>query len=1055
MAPSRKSRSVNKRFSNEASPEKDVGNSSKSKQMKKKLSDNLGPQWTKGELERFYDAYRKHGLDWRKVAAAVRNNRSVEMVEALFCMNRAYLSLPEGTASVAGLIAMMTDHYSVMDGSDSEAEGHDASGVPRKYQKRKHAHVQFSESREEANPSHSFASTDGCLLFLKEAQDYGSWRRATGKRTPRFPVPRSYRRDDREGSTPPSKRARKLVDNDDVAHLFALTLTEASKRGGSEPPYRRTEHSDSSPIKSLGETSQAREAQSKLRGCSKYEEWVEGNREKKHETGVSDRDATSFMDMEVVGTLEALQGGKNVKAEEVEGNDCDEKGEACSASEELRSKSQQGKVDVEGPRGKYSPRCLKKRNKKLHSKDEFEALQALLKLSTSTFPVALMESESAARIKDERTANNMDEKSSAPEATSTSPLGRKSTQDGAEENALNAISAVENTNYRKPKSLRQASADGSAGPAGNQQQQPTSGTSRRRRKPKVLDAEPPKNSNQNKSTLVEESVREENAKSVVRTKRSGQAPAEGKQLKTAKTLEESSPAGDKKRPDAGVTMSTIPVSASGPATLPQKPPNRRKVNLKKMLQERVKFSETTSKAPHSDESLSEHELLQEKLSTCLSNPLARRRCIFEWFYSAIDYLWFTKMEFMDYLNHVGLGHIPRLARFEWNVIKSSLGRPRRFSERFLQEERDKLQHYRETVRKHYTDLRAGVTREGLPADLARPLSVGNKVIAIHPKTREIQCGKILTVDHNKCSVLFDRDDLGAEFVMDIDCMPSNPLEYMPEGLRRHISKGLPISKEAQLNRHPNSGGSVMLPSNGLENATFSMNPPLQQGDTNGQILLGKISTTNPTTVQQATNNQPYTTTCRKAKELVIQQALAMQHTSIEKEKEPEMLEIFKGSKSRAQAMVDAAVKAACSVIEGEDKGKKIQEAIDSMGKHQPLPGSMVPGVKHQEHANGSLDHLSQSPSETSPPLVNGSISQNGSEKNEDQMPSELISSCVATWLMIQTCTERQYPPADVAQLIDTAVTSLHPKCPQNLPIYREIQTCMGRIKTQILALVPT
>lgn len=27
---------------------------------------------------------------------------------------QAYLSLPEGTASVAGLIAMMTDHYSVM-----------------------------------------------------------------------------------------------------------------------------------------------------------------------------------------------------------------------------------------------------------------------------------------------------------------------------------------------------------------------------------------------------------------------------------------------------------------------------------------------------------------------------------------------------------------------------------------------------------------------------------------------------------------------------------------------------------------------------------------------------------------------------------------------------------------------------------------------------------------------------------------------------------------------------------------------------------------------------
>lgn len=35
---------------------------------KRKLSDMLGPQWTKEELERFYEAYRKHGKDWKKVS---------------------------------------------------------------------------------------------------------------------------------------------------------------------------------------------------------------------------------------------------------------------------------------------------------------------------------------------------------------------------------------------------------------------------------------------------------------------------------------------------------------------------------------------------------------------------------------------------------------------------------------------------------------------------------------------------------------------------------------------------------------------------------------------------------------------------------------------------------------------------------------------------------------------------------------------------------------------------------------------------------------------------
>lgn len=55
----------------------------------------------------------------------------------------------------------------------------------------------------------------------------------------------------------------------------------------------------------------------------------------------------------------------------------------------------------------------------------------------------------------------------------------------------------------------------------------------------------------------------------------------------------------------------------------------------------------------------------------------------------------------------------------------------------------------------------------------------------------------------------------------------------------------------------------------------------------------------------------------------------------------------------------------------------------------------------------------------------------------------------------QKCTERQFPPSDVAQVLDSAVTSLKPCCSQNLPIYADIQKCMGIIRNQILALIPT
>lgn len=101
-------------------------------------------------------------------------------------------------------------------------------------------------------------------------------------------------------------------------------------------------------------------------------------------------------------------------------------------------------------------------------------------------------------------------------------------------------------------------------------------------------------------------------RSYIRTKRASQVPSQSKQLKTAKELEESTTTSDKKKTAVDVVVSTKQDSDSGPASLPpQKPPNRRKVNLKKSLQERAKSSETIHKVPRSSRSLSEHELLSK------------------------------------------------------------------------------------------------------------------------------------------------------------------------------------------------------------------------------------------------------------------------------------------------------------------------------------------------------------------------------------------------------------------------------------------------------------
>lgn len=94
-----------------------------------------------------------------------------------------------------------------------------------------------------------------------------------------------------------------------------------------------------------------------------------------------------------------------------------------------------------------------------------------------------------------------------------------------------------------------------------------------------------------------------------------------------------------------------------------------------------------------------------------------------------------------------------------------------------------------------------------------------------------------------------------------------------------------------------------------------------------------------------------------------------------------------------------------SMKEGEDAYIKIGEALDHIDKRQLTSDPRVPVIRSPERVNGSLGHHNQFVSGTSDPQLtsngSGTKLQDGSEKNESQIPSELITSCVATLLMIQ------------------------------------------------------
>ena len=69
--------------------------------------------------------------------------------------------------------------------------------------------------------------------------------------------------------------------------------------------------------------------------------------------------------------------------------------------------------------------------------------------------------------------------------------------------------------------------------------------------------------------------------------------------------------------------------------------------------------------------------------------------------------------------------------------------------------------------------------------------------------------------------------------------------------------------------------------------------------------------------------------------------------------------------------------------------------------------------------------------------------------------SELMASCVATLIMIQNCAERKMSTADVVLTLDSALSSLRPRAPQNLRFFKEIEGTIGEIKLLLVAEVPS
>ncbi|KAM9564894.1 protein lin-9 homolog isoform 2-T2 [Guaruba guarouba] len=206
-----------------------------------------------------------------------------------------------------------------------------------------------------------------------------------------------------------------------------------------------------------------------------------------------------------------------------------------------------------------------------------------------------------------------------------------------------------------------------------------------------------------------------------------------------------------------------------------------------------------------------------RLRNLLKLPKAHKWCIYEWFYSNIDNILGMKVPerwtfFNPWINVIHGGwegdccfirplfegdndfcvclkesfpnlKTRKLTRVEWGKIRRLMGKPRRCSSAFFEEERSALKQKRQKIRLLQQRKVADISQfKDLPEEIPLPLVIGTKVTARLRGVHDgLFTGQIDAVDTLNATyrVTFDRAGLGTHTIPDYEVLSNEPHETMP------------------------------------------------------------------------------------------------------------------------------------------------------------------------------------------------------------------------------------------------------------------------------------
>lgn len=173
-----------------------------------------------------------------------------------------------------------------------------------------------------------------------------------------------------------------------------------------------------------------------------------------------------------------------------------------------------------------------------------------------------------------------------------------------------------------------------------------------------------------------------------------------------------------------------------------------------------------------------------RLRNLLKLPKAHKFVSYEWFYSTIDKsILAGENDFQQCLRESYPSLMTRnLTRAEWNHIRRTLGKPRRCSQTFFDEERRELERRRQKIRLLQA-RKAGDPSfvKDLPPEIPLPLNVGVKVTArLRSPQDGLFTGTVEAVDPltNSYRINFDRPGLGVYSIPDYEVAASDNVDTL-------------------------------------------------------------------------------------------------------------------------------------------------------------------------------------------------------------------------------------------------------------------------------------